>query len=71
MNKLFCDCCGKEMKPTEMFGAIMRLKRQFSLGASANSQLTIDKEAWDLCEDCQIHIWNTAEVLKEDVDKKR
>ena len=57
------------MKPTEMFGGLMRLKRQFSLSASAKPQQVIDKEAWDLCEKCQTHIWNTAEVLKEDANK--
>lgn len=76
MMKTYCDICGVEITETALKGALMRLRRIFPMipmGPKGEiiAQQRVGEELRDLCEICQMWIFDLCDKKKEELSKKK
>jgi hypothetical protein len=82
MQKTYCDLCGEELKVNSFIGGLMRLRQSQQLDpaqalknpeiarileGNPGLQQTVEKELWDLCENCQRWLWVEAAKHQEEL----
>ena len=76
MEKHFCDICEGEIKPGELRGGFMRLKKDIKMvpagpkGELAPQEI-LGEEPWEFCEECTDWVAELIKKRKDEVSKSQ